>query len=130
VGVNQSLSEVTGRVGANAWVVCDHFQWATPLYLAFGVSALDGHRLLENAEMPEAKKFWSRLAALQRKGQVIYFLSSNDTAVDPWVLTPGRHRLIWHSDPLRFREIHQHATNRDFPVRTLTHEFTLYEWCP
>jgi hypothetical protein len=130
VGVNQALQSIHERVGDKAWVICDHFQWATPLWFAFGIPALDGHRLLEQSETHPAALFWHRVAGLQRQGRTIYLLSAQEGVADPWGATPGRHRLIWQSDSFQLREIHQHASNRDFPVRTLAHEFKLYEWHP
>jgi hypothetical protein len=130
VGANKLLQIVSGRVSANAWVICDHFQWATPLWFGFGIPAVDGQRLLANIETPQAVRFWRRTAELQRQGRAIYLLSSNESTGDPWAATPGQHRLIWHSDPVLFRDIHQHSSNRDFPVRDITHEFKLYEWHP
>jgi len=130
VGANKILQLVSGQVSANAWVICDHFQWATPLWLGFGIPAVDGQRLLANIETPQTVRFWRRTADLQRQGRRIYLLSSSDSSGDPWAATPGQHRLIWHSVPMRFSEIHQHSTNRDFPIRTISHEFKLYEWAP
>jgi len=128
-GISVELDRVAAELGPTAGVIADHFRWATPLALAYGLPVLDGGRLLRDGTATEWQLLEDRLRAMERPGRPIYLLDTGG-AGEGWARLSGRRKRVWASEVFPVIDLHHHASNRDFPMRTNSAQMVLYEWHP
>lgn len=119
------LSKIRTSLPPNAFVVCDHFRFATPLLMAYGVSAFNAEPMLAGRGDP------GRAAgALAGTGRRVLLLTSTRRGLEEWPPPFQSARLLEGPLEWQTKERIQHRSNRGFDVRERTFTFRIYEWLP
>jgi hypothetical protein len=126
-GVVQAIEELAQHLAPGDLVVADHFWYGTPLMCWNGFQVLNGERIWSSGDGERAKAAAAFLAAQQARGKRIRWVTSTERgmAVYPPPLTATNR--LWSSPPFEFREIAHHRNARGFELRTIRHEWCVWE---
>lgn len=129
-GLPTALKAVAERLyGANG-VVADHFAWATPLALTWGVPVVNGEVLWRAPKAEATRLAWRTLADRAANGQRILILTSTRAGASLWGPGAPALDLVWTSGPITYRETRHHRETRGFSTREKEREFRIYQLLP
>lgn len=127
-GVSARLAEVSVAIGNTDLVVADHFRWAMPLSLGWGLPVLNGEPVASSPDLTAADDAARALAAARSDGRRILLLTSTGDGLDAFPPPLSRGMLLREWPPVEYRELIHHRSARDFETRLRSTAFRLYEW--
>ena len=127
-GLAKKLDKIAHAVDTDAILVTDHFLWATPLTLSFGLQAINGERLWAQQSEIRTDAAMRFFRSQHDAGRRVFILTSTEQgiAIFPPALQPAVLRVTF--DPYAYHTIAHHRNGNGFPQRKHPAVFRLYEY--